>query len=52
MALAVVWRNPKPLVRTKQTIQRIQSDETCAVYVVADVERTKEFRLTAMRMAV
>ena len=52
MALAVVWRNPKPLVRTERTVQRIQSDPTCAVYAVTDPERTKEFTLTAIRMAV
>jgi hypothetical protein len=25
MALALVWRNPLPLIRTRQTVQRIQS---------------------------
>jgi len=34
MAAAVVWRNPKPLIRNKQTVQPIQGDQSCAVYVV------------------
>jgi hypothetical protein len=45
MALAIVWRNPEPLSRTKQTVQRIQGDQSCAVYVVTNPDRTQEFRL-------
>ena len=45
MALAVVWRNPKPLIRTKQTVQRIQSERLCAVYVVTNSACAQEFRL-------
>ncbi len=45
MALAIVWRNPKPLIRTKRTVQRIQGDQSCAVYVVANPDCTQEFRL-------
>lgn len=45
MALAIVWRNPKPLSRTKQTVHRIQSDQSCAVYLVTNPDRMQEFRL-------
>jgi hypothetical protein len=51
MALAIVWRNPKPLIRTKQTVQRIQGDHSCAVYVVNDAERTQEFSLISGEVA-
>ena len=45
MARTVVWRNPKPLIRNKQTVQRIQGDQSCAVYVVLNPACTQEFRL-------
>ena len=45
MALAIVWRNPKSLIRTKQTLQRIQGDPSCVVYMVANSDVTQEFRL-------
>jgi hypothetical protein len=45
MALAIVWRNPKPPIRTKRTVQRIQCDPSCAVYVVTNSGCTQEFRL-------
>lgn len=45
MALAVVWRNPKPLTRTKQTVQRVQDDRLCAVYEVTNLACTQEFTL-------
>ncbi len=51
MALTVVWRNPKPLIRTKQTVQRIQGDHACAVYVVSDLDHTQEFTLIAGKVA-
>jgi hypothetical protein len=35
MALEIVWRNPLPLARTVQKVQRISSDEFRAVYAVA-----------------
>ena len=47
MALAIVWRNPKPLIRTNQTVQRIQDDQSCAVYVVTNPDGRQEFRLMA-----
>jgi hypothetical protein len=43
MAFSVVWRNPKPLIRTKQTVQRIQGNQSCALYVVTN--GTQEFSL-------
>jgi hypothetical protein len=51
MALAVVWRNPKPLIRTKQTVQRIHGDQSWAVYVVTNPDRTQEFRLISGEVA-
>jgi len=51
MALAVVWRNPRPLIRTKRTLQRIKSDQSCAVYVVTDPDHTEEFRLISGEVA-
>ena len=51
MALAVVWRNPKPLIRTKQTVQRIHGDQSWAVYVVTNPDRTQEFRLISGAVA-
>jgi hypothetical protein len=50
MALAIVWRNPKPLSRTKQTVQRIQGDHPCAVYVVTDAEQTQQFSSSPTRL--
>ena len=47
MARTVVWRNPKPLIRNKQTVQRIQGDQLCAVYVVPNPACTQEFRLNS-----
>ena len=49
MALTIVWRNPEPLVRTKQTLQRIQGDESSAVYVVTNSDNTQEFRVDLHR---
>ncbi len=51
MALAIVWRNPQPLIRTKRTVQRIKSDHSCAVYVVTNPERAQEFRLISGEVA-
>ena len=45
MALAIVWRNPQPPIRTKQTVQRIRVDQTCTVYVVTNPDHTQEFML-------
>ena len=45
MALTVVWRNPKPLIRTKQMAQRVQGDQSSVVYVVTEPDRTQEFTL-------
>lgn len=51
MALALVWLNPLPLIRTRQTVQRIQRDQSCAVYVVTNPERAQEFRLILREVA-
>ena len=45
MSLAVVWRNPKLLIRADQTVQRIHGDRACAVYVVTNPDGAQEFRL-------
>jgi hypothetical protein len=45
MALTIVWRNPEPLIRTKQSVEKFRSDESCAVYVVTEADRTQEFTL-------
>ena len=51
MALAVVWRNPRPLIRTKQNVQRIKGDQSCAVYVVTNPNYMQEFRLISGEVA-
>ena len=51
MALAIVWRNPQPLIRTTKTVQRIRGDQSCAVYVVTNPERSQEFRLISGEVA-
>lgn len=51
MGIRIVWRNPKPLVRTKQTVQRIHGDQSCAVYVVTNPDRTHEFSLISRKVA-
>lgn len=45
MELTIVWRNPETLLRTKQTVQRVQGDPSCVVYVVDDRDGSREFRL-------
>jgi len=51
MALTIVWRNPEPLIRLKQSVEKFQSDESCAVYVVTEADRTQEFTLICSRAA-
>ena len=51
MTLAIVWRNPKPLIKTKQTVRRIQADRSCAVYAITDAKRTQEFSLISSEVA-
>ncbi len=41
MGIKIVWRNPKPLIRTKRTVQRIQGDHSGAVYVVTNPDHTQ-----------
>jgi hypothetical protein len=51
MALEIVWRNPLPLARTVQKVQRISSDEFRAVYAAADLNTTHEFELLSSKAA-
>lgn len=51
MALTVVWRNPKPLIRTRQTVHRVQGDQSRVVYLVTDPDHTQEFTLIAGKVA-
>lgn len=51
MTLRVVWRNPKPLIRTKQTIRRIEGDQSGAVYVVTTRDSAQEFSLISGKVA-
>ena len=45
MALAIVWRNPNCLIRTKRTLHRVQGDQFGVVYTVTDPNGTVEFSL-------
>jgi hypothetical protein len=45
MALAIVWRNPNCLTRTKRTLHRIQGDQSGVIYTVTDPNGTVEFSL-------
>ena len=52
MALAIVWRNPNCLIRTKRTLHRVQCDPSEVVYTVTDPNGTVEFSLkSGSRMA-
>jgi hypothetical protein len=43
MALEIVWRNPKCLIRTKRTLHRVHGDQFGVVYTVTDPNGTVEF---------
>lgn len=45
MALAIVWRNPVPLIKTKRTLQRISRNQFGAVYAVTNPDLMQEFEL-------
>jgi hypothetical protein len=45
MALAIVWRNPVPLIRTKRTLQRIRSGQFGIVYAVTYPNLSQQFEL-------
>jgi hypothetical protein len=52
MALAIVWRNPNCLIRTKRTLHRVQGDPSEVVYTVTDPNGTVEFSVkSGSRMA-
>ena len=51
MKLEIVWRNPERQINTKQTVQRIGADQSCAVYVVVNPEGKQEFSLIAGNVA-
>ncbi len=45
MTLEIVWRNPVPLSRIENKVQRVRSDEFGAVYVVTSPDLAQEFEL-------
>jgi hypothetical protein len=45
MALEIIWRNPTPLAKTEQKVQRMGSEQFGAVYVVTSPDCTQEFEL-------
>jgi hypothetical protein len=45
MALAIVWRDPVPLIRIKRTSQRIRSDQFGVVYAVTYPNLLQRFEL-------
>jgi hypothetical protein len=51
MSLAIVWRNPVPLIRTTKTLHRVQGDQFGVVYAATDPNGTQQFRLECDRMA-
>jgi hypothetical protein len=51
MELEVVWRNPEPLLRAKQNVQRIRDDQSSVVYLVTSVEDAQVFTLISSQVA-
>jgi len=45
MDLKIVWRNPRSLIRTKRTLQRIRRDQFAAVYSVTGPDLTQELEV-------
>jgi hypothetical protein len=45
MTLQIVWRNPTPLAKMQQTLQRVRTDQSVALYVVTNPDTTQEFEL-------
>jgi len=45
IALAIVWRNPNPLIPEKRILHRVQGGQFEVVYAVTDPNGTQEFRL-------
>lgn len=51
MKLEIVWRNPQPPLRAKRSVQRIQGDPCCAVYLVTNPDSRQEVRLLFSQVA-
>ena len=51
MLLSIVWRNPKPLIRTEHKILRIRRNHSFAVYAISDPERNRLFSLISRDVA-
>jgi hypothetical protein len=45
MRLQVVWRNPIPLAKILQSVQRVRTEQFGAWYVVSNPDTTREFEL-------
>jgi len=45
MTLEIVWRNPIPTHRTRNSIQRVAQEERLAVYMVLNAEGTGRFEV-------
>jgi len=45
MRLQIVWRNPIPLAKILQTVQRVRAEQFGALYVVTNPDTTQEFEL-------
>ena len=45
MALAIVWRNPNRIIRTKRTLHRVHGEQFGVVYTITDPNGTVEFSL-------
>jgi hypothetical protein len=51
MALAIVWRNPVSLIRTKPTLKRVRRDQFGTVYVATYPYLSQQFELTLREVA-
>ena len=45
MRLQIVWRNPIPLAKMEQTVQRVRIEHFGALYVVTNADTRQEFEL-------
>jgi len=45
MTLQIVWRNPNPLARMKQTVHRVRTEHFGALYIVINPDTTQESEL-------
>lgn len=51
MELAIVWRNPVSLIKTKPTLKRVRSDRFGTVYVVTYPYPSQALELTLREAA-